>query len=68
MVCQACGRKAQDRYCSYHEKALQNLRAHHDSWMRAYGDISWEKFLEKLEGMQETGDWVKEVIRAELKK
>jgi len=68
MVCQACGKDAQDRYCKYHAKAFSNLQAHHQAWVRAYGSISWQAFLERLEGMQETGQWVKEVIKAELKK
>lgn len=68
MGCPACGRKVQDRYCASHEKALQNLHIHYDTWVHAYGQISWKNFLEKLEGMQETGAWVKEVIKVELKK
>jgi hypothetical protein len=68
MVCRACGRTAQDRYCAYHDRALQSLRIHYDIWVRAYGEISWEKFLEKLEKMPETGIWIKDVIKAELKK
>jgi len=68
MGCLACGRQAQDRYCTYHAKALQSLRAHHEAWVHAYGSISWEKFLERLAEMKETGQWVKEVIKAELKK
>jgi DNA-directed RNA polymerase subunit N (RpoN/RPB10) len=68
MACLACGKQAQDRYCVYHEKALRNLCDHYDSWVRAYGNISWENFLERLEEKNETGAWVKEVIKAELKK
>ena len=68
MECLACGKQAQERYCKYHEKAFQGLQAHHEAWMRAYGDISWEAFLEKLERMQETGQWVRDVIKVELKK
>lgn len=68
MACQACGKDAQNRYCKYHEKAFSGLQEHHKAWVRAYGNISWEAFLEKLEAMQETGQWVKEVIKAELKK
>ncbi|HEX9678516.1 hypothetical protein [Nitrososphaera sp.] len=68
MGCLACGRQAQDRYCPYHAKALQNLQAHYQAWVRAYGDIPWEKFLERLLEMQQTGQWVKEVIKTELKK
>jgi DNA-directed RNA polymerase subunit N (RpoN/RPB10) len=68
MPCLACGKQAQDRYCAYHEKALNQLRDHYDKWVHAYGNISWENFLERLEGKNDTGAWVKEVIKAELKK
>lgn len=68
MACQACGKDAQGLYCRYHEKAFSSLQEHHKTWVRAYGDISWEAFLEKLDGMQETGQGVKEVVKAELKK
>ena len=41
---------------------------HYKVWVNAYGRISWEEFLNKLLGMQETGRWVKEVIALELEK
>lgn len=44
------------------------MRAHYEVWGRAHKDISWERFLEKLDRMHETGMWVKEVIKIELKK
>jgi hypothetical protein len=68
MVCQACGKDAKGSYCKYHERAFLDLQEHHKTWVRAYGSISWREFLERLEGTQETGQWVKEVIKAELKK
>ncbi len=82
MGCLACNRqvrgnddddnnnsKSSNSYCTYHQRALQSLHAHYDVWVRAYGaDVSWEKFLGGLDDMHETGGWVKEVIKAELKK
>ncbi len=44
------------------------MKNHYKVWVKAYGSISWEEFLNKLVGMQETGRWIKEVIEVELKK
>ncbi len=41
---------------------------HYKVWVNAYGRISWEEFLIKLSGMQETGRWIKEVVAVELEK
>jgi hypothetical protein len=68
MKCAACSREASARYCAQHAKALVQLKEHYDAWVLAYGSIPWEKYLEKLAGMKETGTFVKEVIKAELKK
>ncbi|MEM2140641.1 MAG: hypothetical protein QXJ74_04020 [Nitrososphaera sp.] len=68
MECPACGRQVQDRYCKYHEQAFSSLKAHHEAWVRAYGSITWQEFLERLHEMKETGQWVREVIKVELKK
>lgn len=68
MKCRACSRQADGKYCAYHGRALEQLRQHHSAWVRAYGDISWEKYIKKLSGMKETGTFVKEVIEAELEK
>ncbi len=68
--CVACHRKAllDDKYCVHHKQAFDNMVNHYKVWVNAYGRISWEEFLNKLLGMQETGSWVKEVIALELEK
>ena len=68
--CVACHRKAllDDKYCIHHKQAFDNMVNHYKVWVNAYGRISWEEFLNKLLGMQETGSWVKEVIASELEK
>jgi hypothetical protein len=68
--CSACHLKALtgNKYCQHHKQALDNLKNHYKAWVNAYGGISWEEFLSKLAGMQETGRWIKEVIGVELKK
>ena len=56
-----------DKYCSYHHQAFLNLKKRDNLWVRAYGQISWQEYLKKLQDMHETGLWVKEVIALESK-
>jgi hypothetical protein len=68
--CIICHRKALlgDKYCVHHKQAFENMINHYKAWINAYGRVSWEEFLIRLSGMQETGSWVKEVIAQELEK
>ncbi len=68
--CIICSRKAllAEKYCAYHKQAFDNMINHYKVWVNAYGRTSWEEFLIKLSGMQETGSWIKEVIALELEK
>jgi hypothetical protein len=68
--CVACHRKAllYDKYCIHHKQAFDNMINHYKVWVNVYGKITWEEFLIKLSGRQETGSWVKEVIALELEK
>jgi hypothetical protein len=55
-------------YCIYHLRAVEQLKSHYSYWMDAYSSgISWQEFLARLLDMDETGQWVKDVIREELK-
>jgi hypothetical protein len=44
------------------------LQEHYKTWVRAYGEMSWDGYLAKVREMKEAGDWVKEVIEAETKR
>jgi hypothetical protein len=68
--CYVCSRKASvaSKYCLYHSQALEGLKEEHKTWIKAYGKISWNDFLDKLLKLDETGIWVKEVIIVELKR
>ena len=68
--CAACSRKALqgNKYCTHHAQAHTRLADHYKAWAGAYGGISWGDFMARLSKMEETGDWVKEVIAAETKK
>jgi hypothetical protein len=39
----------------------------YDAWRTAYGEISWDEYLNRLASSAETGKWVKEVAELELK-
>jgi hypothetical protein len=55
------------KYCLYHSQAYDSLQKEYKAWVNAYGGISWETYMKKLLDLDQTGDWVKDVIRIELK-
>jgi hypothetical protein len=55
------------KYCNYHNEAFNNIKRHYQLWVSAYGLLSWNDYLDKLLKMNETGNWIKEVILIELK-
>ena len=55
------------RYCLYHSQAYDSLQKMYKAWVNAYGGVSRETYLKKLLDLDQTGDWVKDVIRNELK-
>lgn len=68
MKCVICSRRANERspFCEYHGVASLNLNKHHADWERAYGSISWERYLESISQLSDSGDWVQEVAKYEL--
>jgi hypothetical protein len=66
--CHACSRKtSMGKYCKYHDEAFNNIKRHHQLWVSAYGLLSWNHYLDKLLKLNQTGNWIKEVILIELK-
>lgn len=53
-------------YCEHHEKASANLKKNYPAWELAYGSILWERYLESISKLSESGDWVREVAIHEL--
>jgi hypothetical protein len=68
--CIACTRNnyLDSKYCTYHHDAFLNLKQQYKIWVEAYGQISWQEYLNKLIVMNEVGVWVKEVIAVESNK
>jgi hypothetical protein len=43
------------------------LKQKYESWIYAYGQISWQEYMNKLLMMNGVGIWVKDVIAIESK-
>lgn len=68
--CVACYREVvtkDQKYCIYHIQAYDSLQKQYDAWVQAYGGISKVAYMNKLLNLSQTGSWVKEVIKEELK-
>ena len=66
--CTLCVRKAiQEKFCEFHYEALQSLRTHYQVWKSSYGEITWYDYLTRLQEIEHTGKWIKDVIEVELK-
>ncbi|MGI0081082.1 MAG: hypothetical protein ACRECH_15845 [Nitrososphaerales archaeon] len=68
MNCAICSRRVtkDSGYCRYHDIASFNLKKYYADWERAYGSISWERYLESVSQLSDSGDWVREVAKYEL--
>ncbi|MCX8183336.1 MAG: hypothetical protein N3F08_02820 [Crenarchaeota archaeon] len=68
--CMACGRNVETGsklpFCRLHSEAYRNIIKNYENWKNAYGDLTPEEFLRKLENNDYTGKWVKEVARVIL--
>ena len=66
--CAVCERVAKETdYCSYHEKAFSRLKIAFKKWKEAYANMSWERYLERILELEETGDWARQVAKHQLK-
>lgn len=63
MDCKLCNRKAVNSekvLCKYHLIAYNNIEKNFPKWVKAYGELSWDKYIEILCRRNETGSWIKE--------
>jgi len=64
LKCKLCHREAvEEGLCEYHLLALKNLKEAYPRWKEAYGGMKWEEYLKRLLELEETGEWVKDVVR-----
>lgn len=55
-----------ERYCKHHSKAFEGLKTGYALWRRAYGDLTWERYLDAISKLDGTGLWALQVARNEL--
>jgi len=67
MKCKLCRREAKARgeLCRYHSDARDALKRAHEAWEQAYSGMSWRDYLNRVKALDETGQWIKEVITLE---
>jgi len=63
MTCPICGREPvqTSELCSYHARAERNLLKGYEKWKVAYGGIVWTTYLDRIESLEGTGQWIREV-------
>jgi hypothetical protein len=68
-TCNLCPRLviAETPYCIYHKRALTLIKMKYQDWKYAFENISWERYLETILGLKETGEYAKAVARYELR-
>ena len=54
------------RYCIYHERAYSQVKYAYEKWQNAFGNMTWERYLERILELKETGEWAKQVARHQL--
>jgi len=69
-TCPICEKKAESQniYCSGHARAYSQIERKYPEWNSAYEDISWERYLERILALKETGDLAKAVATEELRR
>ncbi|MDA4112255.1 MAG: hypothetical protein OK439_06915 [Thaumarchaeota archaeon] len=68
--CTLCDRisSTDPNYCIFHERAKAQINSKFSEWSKAFENDSWERYLETIIGLKETGVWAKEVARLELRR
>lgn len=66
-ICQTEIKKSSDIYCSKHQLAKSKLQKGYDLWLKAYGVLPYENYLQKLLKLENlVGSLVKDVAEFEL--
>ena len=68
--CPICNDKKEnhkEKYCKTHNKAKSKLKKGYESWLKAYGVLSWNDYLQKLlDEDLTTGKLLKDIIEYEI--
>jgi hypothetical protein len=63
LVCKEETQKPQDRYCSEHGRAYEDLHQAFTKWATGYGTLTIPEFLERIGKRPETGEKTREIIQ-----
>ena len=61
MKCRVCGGEGPGELCRHHAAAKEGLEAAYPLWVKAYGGLAWNKYLDNVKRNVQTGQWAKEV-------
>lgn len=69
ITCKLCKKSAvaERGYCGHHDRAFREVERKFAEWRYAVEDISWERYLETIAGMKETGDLARAVAKEEMR-
>ena len=66
-ICRTKKQTASEKYCNSHKKAKIELQSGYESWLKAYGVLSWDDFLQKLLNLTDiVGTLIKDVAEYEM--
>ena len=66
--CVICSKKLSvNIYCKFHAAAFEKIHEAYPKWRSAFGEMSWERYLESITKLEESGIWAKEVASFELR-
>ena len=66
-ICRTKKNDASEKYCNNHNTAKMKLQSGYESWLKAYGVLSWDDFLQRLLNLTDiVGALIKDVVEYEL--
>ncbi|MHA1222196.1 MAG: hypothetical protein ACTSSG_03865 [Candidatus Heimdallarchaeaceae archaeon] len=66
-ICRMEKKSSNKKYCDNHEEAQIAIQKGYELWLRAYGILSWEDYLQNLLRPELiTGEFIKDVAEYEL--
>ena len=66
-ICKKSKENSKDSYCKNHNSAKKQLKKGYESWLKAYGSLSWDEFLKQLLKLESlVGAFVKEIVEYEF--
>ncbi len=64
MKCEFCEQEASaGSLCERHSLAEKNLLNTYKQWVQAFGELTWQEYLERVIENPNTGSWVIDVIQ-----